>query len=315
MKMLLRSMLYFPATSVRMISKAATLPVDATILDLEDAVSLEDKETARILAKDYVALIKRRGISTFVRVNSVASGLAADDLRAIAVRGLDGVMLAKTETRTDIVTVTKILRLVEKRSRLASASIRLIPLIESAKGVENSFQIASASKRVAGVAFGAGDYCRDLGRDVNLISKEEDELLYARSRIVNASRAAETQAIDTPFLGSLVDREAFLREVKLAARLGFRGKQCVHPSQVEPINESFSPTHEEVDRASRIVKAFKQAQRSGQAAISFEGKMVDIMTYRQALDLIASNRVIDEKRHKMTRLQPYVPLSEIFTKT
>ena len=308
-------MLYFPANSVRMVVKAATLPVDAAIFDLEDAVSLDDKETARILAKNYVMLIKRRGIHTFVRINSVGTGLMMEDLRSVVVKGLDGVMLAKTETGSDVTRVAKMLSLVEKRSRLAPKSVKLMPLIESARGVENSFDIATASDRIVGVAFGAGDYYRDLGRDVSTVSEEENELLYARSRIVNTGRAAGVQAIDTPFLGLLVDREAFLREVKLAVRLGFKGKQCVHPSQIESINEFFSPTREEVNRAMRIVDAFGQAQRRGLAAISFEGKMVDIMTYRQAKDVMAANQVIEEKRERMTRMESYVPISEVFAKT
>lgn len=298
-----------------MVVKAATLPVDAAIFDLEDAVSLDDKETARILAKNYVMLIKRRGIHTFVRINSVGTGLMMEDLRSVVVKGLDGVMLAKTETGSDVTRVAKMLSLVEKRSRLAPKSVKLMPLIESARGVENSFDIATASDRIVGVAFGAGDYYRDLGRDVSTVSEEENELLYARSRIVNTGRAAGVQAIDTPFLGLLVDREAFLREVKLAVRLGFKGKQCVHPSQIESINEFFSPTREEVNRAMRIVDAFGQAQRRGLAAISFEGKMVDIMTYRQAKDVMAANQVIEEKRERMTRMESYVPISEVFAKT
>jgi citrate lyase beta subunit len=132
---------------------------------------------------------------------------------------------------------------------------------------------------------------------------------------VNTGRAACIQAIDTPFLGSLVDREAFLREAKLAVRLGFKGKQCVHPSQIEPINELFSPTQEEVGRAKRIVDAFEQAQARGLAAISFEGKMVDMMTYRQARDTIAVGQFVEERRERMTHLESYVPVSEVFART
>lgn len=137
----------------------------------------------------------------------------------------------------------------------------------------------------------------------------------ASSRIVNTGRAAGIQAIDTPFLGLLVDREAFLREAKLAVRLGFKGKQCVHPSQIEPINGLFSPSQEEVARTKRVVDAFEQAQARGLAAISFEGKMVDIMTYRQAKDAIAVGQVIEERQEKMAHLESYVPISEVFAKT
>ena len=312
--MLLRSMLYFPANSVRMVVKAATLPVDAVIFDLEDAVSLDDKETARILARDYVPLIKRRGKRTFVRLNSIGSGLTVEDVNRVLVNDLDGVILAKTESKSDVTRLTRMLNLAEKRSSLRPKSVKIMPLIESARGVENSSQIVSASDRTLGVAFGAGDYYRDLGRDVSTISGEENELLYARSRIVNAATAAGIQAIDTPFLGSIVDRGAFLTEVKLAVRLGFKGKQCVHPSQIEPINDLFSPRREDVNRAMRIVDAFDKAQERGLAAISFEGKMVDLMTYRQSKDIIAANQVIEKRREPREQSEAHVPISEIFAK-
>lgn len=312
--MLLRSMLYFPANNVRLVVKAATLPVDAVIFDLEDAVSLDDKETARTLAGDYVSLIKKRGKQTFVRLNSIGTGLTKEDLKSVVVKGLDGVILAKTESKSNAIRLAKMLDVAEKRSGLKPKSIKIMPLIESAKGVENSSAIATATDRILALAFGAGDYYRDLGRDVTTISEEEDELLYARSRIVNTATAAGIKAIDTPFLGSIVDKAAFLREVKLAVRLGFKGKQCVHPSQIEPINELFSPRPEDVNRAIRLVEAFDKAQQRGVAAISFEGKMVDIMTYRQAKDLIASNQVIERKGETATQLEEHVPISEIFAK-
>ena len=220
--------------------------------------------------------------------------------------------LPKTETGADVAKAAKMLGRMEKRARLTAESVKLIPLIETARGVENSFPIVEASSRIVAVAFGAGDYYRDLGRDVTSLSEDENELLYARSRIVNAGRAAGIQAIDTPFLGSLVDREAFLRETKLAVRLGFKGKLCVHPSQVEPINDLFSPSQEEVSRAKRIVDAFEQAQARGLVAMSFEGKMVDIMTYRQAKDVIAVGQAIEEKRERMANLESYVPVKDVF---
>lgn len=311
---LLRSMLYFPANSVRMVVKAATLPTDAAIFDLEDAVSLEDKETGRIIARDYVKLVKKHGIQTFVRVNSLTTGLTVEDLKSVIVRGLDGVILAKTETGADVNQLSKMLDKAEEHSGLSRRSIKLIPLIESATGVMNSYRIASSSGRVVAVAFGAGDYCRDLGRDISTISTDEIELLYARSNIVNNSRAAGVQAIDTPFLGSLTDKEAFLREVKLGVQLGFKGKQCIHPSQIETVNDNFSPTQEEVARAKRIVQAFETTKTKGLGVISFEGKMVDNMTYRQAKNTLAIAQSINDKT-KSARRAPHVSLLEIFSQT
>jgi citrate lyase subunit beta/citryl-CoA lyase len=294
-----------------MIVKAAGLPADAAIFDLEDAVSLEDKETGRIIARDYIKLVKKRGIHTFVRLNSLATDLTAQDVEFVVVRGLDGVMLAKTETGSDVKRVSRMLYKAEKKSQLKSRSIKLIPLIESATGVVNSHQIASGSKRIIAIAFGAGDYCRDLGRDVSAISQDEIELLYARSKIVNTSRAAGVQAIDTPFLGSLTDRDAFLREVKLGAQLGFKGKQCIHPSQIEAVNEIFSPTQEEIGRAERIVRDFESARAKGLGVISFEGKMVDNMTYRQAKDVLSVAQSIRDKTGKISETS-HLSISEVF---
>ena len=303
-------MLYFPANSVRMIVKAVTLPADAVIFDLEDAVSLADKETGRIFARDYINLIKLRGISTFERVNSLTTGLTTEDLESTVVKGLDGIIFPKTETGSDVTELSRILDRVEKRRGLAPKSIRLIPLIESAKGVVNSLQIASSSRRIIAVAFGSGDYYRDLGRDVSTASENAIELLYARSTIVNTSRAAGVQAIDTPYLGSLTDKEAFTREVKLAVQLGFKGKQCIHPSQIETVNSLFSPTQEEIARAGRIVEAFKQSK--GVGVISFEGRMADIMTYHQATETLAAAQSIEDKT-KNTNKVSYAGLPEIFS--
>jgi citrate lyase beta subunit len=307
-------MLYFPGNSVRMAVKAATLPMDAAIFDLEDAVSIDDKETARIISRDVIGLVKRRGIPTFVRVNSLGTGLTVKDVRCMTVTELDGFMLAKTETASDVAKLCRMIGGVERSSKIKVGSMRVIALIETAKGVLNSFEIASASERVVAVAFGAGDYYRDLGKDITSVSREENELLYARSHIVNASRALGVQAIDTPFLGSLTDKEAFLAEVKLAAQLGFKGKQCIHPSQIQPINSVFSPSKQEVDRARRIVEAFEEAQSKGLGVMSFEGKMVDRMNYRQAKDLLENAQMLEEREKASEQGSPQVHMDEIFTR-
>lgn len=308
---LLRSVLYFPANNVRAAVKAATLLTDAVIFDLEDAVAIDDKESGRIVARALVKLVKRRGIHAFVRVNALGTGLTADDIKFAVTEGLDAVVLPKTESESDVAELIRMLDEAEKKAGLASGSVKLVPLIETAKGVVNTYQIVSSGDRIVAVAFGAGDYCRDLGRDVNSVSPEEIELLYARSHIVNASRAAGVIAIDTPFLGSLTDREAFLREIDLAVRLGFKGKQCIHPSQTEPVNRMFSPTQEEVSRARRIVDAFDKAEGKKVGVVAFEGKMVDRMTYLQAKYVLemCERIALRATPHK----ESYVSLSEVFS--
>jgi len=296
-----------------MIAKAATLASDAVILDLEDAVPLADKATARIIVRDSIKAVKSGGAYVFVRVNSLTTKLTTEDLKVVG-NGLDGVMLAKTETKSDVVELDHMLTEAEKVSGLEPGFLKIIPLIESAKGVVNAYEIASASERVVAAAFGAGDYYGDLGRNISFLSPEQTELLYPRSQIVNCSRAAGIQAIDTPFFGLLTDTEGFTREAILALQLGFKGKLLIHPAQIDIANRIFSPSEDEVGYARRVVEAFKEAQLKGLGAISFEGKMIDYMNYKQAKDLVNFVDAITEKE-KRRRQTSYIPLSEFFVRS
>ena len=310
----LRSMLFVPGNSMRMITKAATLATDAIILDLEDAVPLPDKMTARIMIRDSIKAIKSGGSYVFVRVNALTTKLTAEDLRFVIVDGLDGIMLAKTETKSDIVELDSMIAEAEKASGLEPQSLKVVPLIESAKGVMNAYEIASASERVIALAFGSGDYYGNLGRSIASLSPEQTELLYARSQIVNSSAAAGVQAIDTVFFGLLTDREGFVKESMLAFQTGFKGKLLIHPTQIEPANEVFSPSQEEAEYARRVVQAFEEAEARGLGAISFEGKMIDYMNYRQAKDLVSSVESIAEKEAQRQRT-PSVSLFHFFSST
>lgn len=310
--MIVRSMLFVPGNSMRMITKAATLPADAIILDLEDAVPLPDKATARIMTRDSIKGIKAGGSYVFVRLNALTTGLTGEDLKFVAVNDLDGVMLAKTETSSQVEELDITLTKAEKVQGLSPRGLKIIPLIESAKGVVNAYAIASASERVTAVAFGAGDYYRDLGRSVTALSPEQTELLYARSQIVNSSIAAGVQAIDTVFFGLLTDREGFIRETMLALQLGFKGKLLIHPTQIEPANKVFPPSPDEVEYARRIVSAFEEAQARGLGATSFEGKMIDYMNYQQAKELVQKATLITDKE-KRRQETTYLSLSQFFS--
>ena len=200
----------------------------------------------------------------------------------------------------------------EKRAGTDAGSVQIVPLLESARGVYNTYEIACASDRIAGIAFGAGDYYRDLGRDVAALSFDETELLYARSHIVNASRAAGIQAIDTPYLGLLTDKERFLNEVNIALQLGFSGKQCIHPSQIRPVNQAFSPAEEQVAYSDRLVEAFKEAEAKGMGAISFEGKMIDRMSYLQAQEVLKQHQAMVTREKKQGDVSS-VSIVEIFS--
>lgn len=296
--MVLRSMLFVPGNSMRMITKAPTLPADAIIFDLEDAVPLPDKETARILVRDSIRAVKSAGAYIFVRINALTTGLTAEDLKFIVVEGLDGVMLSKAESRSDVVELADMLETAERDRKLETGSVKIVPLLETAKGIVNVYEIASVSERVTAVTFGAGDYYRDMGRSVSLLSPEQTELLYARSQVVVGSRAAGVQALDTVYFGLLTDREAFTREALLALQLGFKGKELIHPNQIEITNRIFAPSPEEAEYARKVVEAFEEAQTKGLGAVSFEGKMIDYMNYVQAKDLVSFVELIAEKEKK-----------------
>jgi citrate lyase subunit beta/citryl-CoA lyase len=145
------------------------------------------------------------------------------------------------------------------------------------------------------VAFGAGDYMRDLGLDISSVSTDQTELLYARSKIVNSCKAAGIAPIDTPYLLPLKDNDRFINEVAVARGLGFNGKQCIHPSQLEPVNRAFSPSQENVSYSLRLINAFEDAENQGLGAVSFEGKMIDRMNYAQAKQLLERAKEISEK--------------------
>ncbi len=296
--MVLRSLLFVPGNSMRMIIKAATLPVDAVIFDLEDAVPLPDKETARVMVRDSVKAVKAGGAHIFVRVNALSTGLTAADLEAVAVSGLDGILLAKAESGADVVEASGMLAGIEKKRGLEAGSIRIMPLVETARGVLNAGEIAAGGERVVAVAFGAGDYYRDLGLSVASLTPEQTELLYARSQTVVASRAAGAPALDTVYFGPLTDREGLMKETELARRLGFKGKMVIHPAQVEVVNRVFSPSPEEAEESRKIVAAFEEAQGRGLGAISLDGKMIDIMNYRQARDMVDFVELIAEREEK-----------------
>jgi citrate lyase subunit beta/citryl-CoA lyase len=227
----------------------------------------------------------------FVRVNALITQLTAEDLRMVVQEGLEGIVLPKCESKADILEVERLIEDLEAQRRLKPGGLRLIPTLESAKGVLNAHEIATASKRIIAVAFGALDFTRDMGTSV---SREGTELFYARSRIAIVARAARVQAIDTPWI-DIADREGLIEEAKAVRQLGFRGKLLIHPSQIEPVNRVFSPSEAEIEYAKKVVKAFKEAEAKGLGAISLEGKMIDIANFRQAEELIAWAEAIAQK--------------------
>lgn len=289
----LRSLLFVPANNWRLIQSAKEQNPDAVILDLEDAVPIEDKETARWFVKDAVELLKEAGHNVIVRVNGLATGLTRDDLKFAVQRGCKAIMLPKSETRENIIELEKLIRNQEQEKGLTE--IGIFPLIESAKGVINANEIVTASERVVAVGFGAADYMRDFGRSYFSMSPEEIELIYARSRIALAARVAEIPAIDTPFLGLIIDKEGLIKESRIALSLGFKGKMCIHPMHIELINQVFSPSEKDVNLAKKIVESYEEAKSRGLGATSVEGRMIDEATYKMAKETLLLYEIITKK--------------------
>jgi len=299
MTSVLRTMLYVPANSWRMIQNATSEGADGVILDLEDACPILEKETARIFARDAIPSLKESGLEVFARVNSLETGLTKADVRYVTVPGLDGIMLAKTETSSHVKTLDELLGEAEKKKHMEPGSVKVIALIETPLGILNVQEIIGASPRVIAVAFGAGDYSREMGAGMGVTQLSPAEyfpmVLYARSALAVAARAAGIQAIDTPFFGLVIDNQGLAEETKKVKLLGFSGKQVTHPRHVTVVNEVFTPAQQELDFANSVVKAYEAARAKGLGATTLGGKMIDFGSFKRAQSLLALAESIDSK--------------------
>lgn len=270
--MIFRTTLFAPATHARHVEKALAGDADGVILDLEDAIALAEKATARQAARQALAARTVDGPRVYVRVNGLTTPYAYDDLCAIVAPGLDGVIMPKAESAHQIATLDWLLTQLERAAGLAEGDIEIMPIIETAIGLTRIAEIAAASSRIARLNFGAGDF----SLDTNMTwTAGHEGILWARTQVVVASRAARLEPpLDTVY-ARLDDAEGFRREAEQALRLGFQGKACIHPSQVVIANEVFSPSVSEVERAREIVAAFASAEAAGVASIRVGGQFID----------------------------------------
>jgi citrate lyase subunit beta/citryl-CoA lyase len=266
----LRSFLFAPGNHARRVEKALSLEADAVILDLEDAVATAEKRTTRDAV--IAALTRPRRPLLYVRVNAVDTEFCYGDLAAIVRPGLDGIILPKVESAGGLATVDWLLAQIEREHGLVSRAIELIPIIETARGLNQIDAILASGTRVKRVAFGAGDFTLD----VNMAwSRNEAELTYARAKIATASRAAGIEApLDTVWI-DLADEEGLEASARTALGFGFQGKMCIHPNQIAVVNRVFTPSEAEIALAERVVAAFARAEAEGSAAIQLDGKFID----------------------------------------
>jgi citrate lyase subunit beta / citryl-CoA lyase len=279
----LRTLLSVPGNRQKMIDKARHLPADVLILDLEDSVPQSEKAAARDMVRESISGMALAGQQVFVRINSIASSLAREDLEAVIVPGLDGINQPKPATASDVIEVADTIERLERERGIEGGSIKLLPWVEPAKGLLNAFDIASASPRVVGIVFGAEDFALDTSI---MRTEEGDELLHPRTMVVIAAKAAGVVAVDTPY-NNFRDEAGLAREARLARNLGFDGKFLIHPDQIEPVNRIFRPTEEEIARARQVVAAFEEAEAKGLGSTSLNGKMIDTPIANQARRLLA----------------------------
>lgn len=284
-----RSFLFAPANVARRVEKALTLEADAVILDLEDSVATAEKVGTRRLVVE--ALKAQRRARLYVRVNAPSTPFCHGDLLEVIRKGVDGVVVPKIESAADLHAVDWVMAALERERGLAEGSLDLMPIIETASGVQRVDRILQARSlrpypgawRVRRVAFGAGDYANDVGLSPTL---DEPELAGARERIVLASRAAGMEnPVDSPWF-HFKEAEAFRRSLERSRRGGFQGRLCVHPDQIAPVNAAYLPSAEELERARRIVAAFREAEARGEAAVQVDGLMVDYPIVHRAQALL-----------------------------
>ena len=265
-----RSYLFAPGNHERRVEKALGLGADVVILDLEDAVAISEKKSTRELINK--TLEQPRNCAVFVRVNAYDTEFCYGDICSIVSENLDGIVLPKLESLEDLQSIDWLLGNLEQERGLPNGSIDLMPIIETAVGLVNIREIARADTRVKRLAFGGGDYTRDLGMEWTL---KEDELLPVRSEMVLASRFGKLEPpVDTVFI-HIKEHDAFRSSCSNILGLGFQGKMCIHPDQVPVTNETFTPDPEEVKWSQRVIDEFAKAEKAGIASIQIDGYFVD----------------------------------------
>ncbi len=269
-----RSWMFVPGHRQKMVDKALGLNADAIMLDIEDGVAPNEKDTARRQIADALGRERApKSPARFVRINAIGHERMKADVEAVVRPGLDGLVLPKVETPDEIHQVEAFLNAREPALKMSCGGVQLLVAIESPRGLLNAPAIAASSPRVVGLMFGAEDY----GREMGLPTKREGEaqdLIYARSAMAVAAASAHVQAVDGVWV-DLKDTDGLARFARQSRRLGFSGMSLIHPSQIDPINATFSPTAEEIEYAKQVLQAFEEANARGDGSIAFGGQLID----------------------------------------
>jgi citrate lyase subunit beta/citryl-CoA lyase len=274
-----RSRLYLPGNEPKFFVNAGLHHPDGVILDLEDSVHADEKDAARTIVRNALRCVDFYGAERMVRINQLPLGL--EDLDTIIPESPNLILIPKTENADQVRSVQRRVVQIQKRVR-GNQPIWLMPILESALGVEHAFEIATATDTVVALTIGLEDYTADLGV---VKTPEGGESLYARQRVVNAAKAAGVQAIDSVY-GDVGDVEGLEAWGRRSRGMGFEGMGCIHPRQIAPIHDAFAPSQVELDKALNIVAAFHAAEARGLGVVSLGTKMIDAPVVKRALRLV-----------------------------
>jgi len=278
-----RSRLYLPGSEPKYYINGALHAPDAIILDLEDSVHPGEKNAARVLVRNALRAVDFATCERMVRINQLPLGLA--DLDEIIPESPDLILIPKVENADQVVEVSRRIRQIRARTD-DERPLWLMPILESALGIENAFAVATASPYIAALTIGVEDYTADLGV---VKTREGTETLYARTRLINAARAAGVQAIDSVY-SDVADMDGLLRWGQNSRALGFDGMGCLHPSQIPIVHQAYAPSQTEIDKALRIVAAYEEAEKRGLGVVSLGSKMIDPPVVHRAVKLVARAR-------------------------
>ncbi|HWY35071.1 MAG TPA: CoA ester lyase [Nitrosopumilaceae archaeon] len=282
MARLLRSLIFVPGNNSRFLEKAKTLLADIVCFDLEDSVPNEEKESARNLIKEALSKRSEYKAEVYVRTNSPASGIIPQDLSKIVQKGIDGIVIPKVNNVAELKKIIKTLVSLEKKRKLKP--IEIIPSIESAEGVVNTYHIASSSNRVSTLVFGVFDLLNNLGIEY---TKQPEGAKYARAKIPVDARAAGKHVIDAIWQ-DLNDENGLEGDCIIGRSLGYVGKSIIHPNQIPTVHKIFYPTQAEIEWAKKVCQTYIDSTKKNKGATKVEGKMIDEVHFKRAKALLDS---------------------------
>jgi citrate lyase beta subunit len=278
-----RALLYMPGDELRKIRKASTLGVDCVCLDMEDGVAQNRKAEARAITVQALGSLDFGSSERLARINPVGSGLEEEDLEAVLPSVPDGIVIPKVEHPEQIRWVCAKIDAAENSLGLERGRIGVIAIIETARAIIDLAQIASAHPRLSTLIFGAEDLAGDMGA---IRTPDAWEVFYARSAVVTHAAAFDLQAIDMVYV-DFNDVDGLRQEARRGVQMGYAGKQVIHPNQIIPVQEAFTPNDEEIFQAQRIIQAFLEHQLAGRGAFALDGKMIDAPILKAAQSVLA----------------------------